>query len=92
MIIGFRLGQFDWKCLDWIKQVGVYTYWVLCIHSFEIVAMPWRLLTGWMGISELMILCDLIMRVCFITVVCILLKNITRIRYRKSSSNVIQRG
>lgn len=83
LLIGFHLGQLDWKCLDWIKQIGIYSYWILCIHAFEDIAMPWRLLTGWMGIDFLMFFCDMLMKSCFIFIVCFLLKQYMKFKYQR---------
>lgn len=83
MLIGFRLGQLDWKYIDWVKQIGVYTYWILCIHSFEIVAMPWRLLTGWIGIPSLMFFSDMLLKSSFIFIVCMLLKKYMKFKYQR---------
>ena len=27
--------------LDWLKQLGTYSYWIMCIHCIEINCIPW---------------------------------------------------
>lgn len=41
VLLGLELGRKEWKILDPIKNIGVYTYWILCIHSVECMCVPW---------------------------------------------------
>ena len=41
LFIGIRLAQTEWKGLDWIRQLGMYSYWIFALHSIEMEALPW---------------------------------------------------
>lgn len=34
----------EWKCTDWIMEIGRRSLWVLCIHSIEMSVFPWDIL------------------------------------------------
>lgn len=40
-VLGAYAGQCEWKWLDYCKQIGIYTYWIMCIHSVELICFPW---------------------------------------------------
>ncbi len=42
IIAGIWLGQFEWKCTDFLKEMGVYSFWILSVHTVEMFAFPWR--------------------------------------------------
>lgn len=41
LLMGISIGKYECVLTDWIKTIGVYTYWIICIHSFELAAFPW---------------------------------------------------
>lgn len=45
LILGIHMSAWEWKGLDGLRKVGVYSYWILCIHSVELVCIPWYTLT-----------------------------------------------
>lgn len=34
-------GRCEWRLLEPIKTVGMYSYWIICIHAVETVSIPW---------------------------------------------------
>ena len=87
MLIGFRLGQINCSCFDSIKYIGIYTYWIICIHSFEVIAMPWWLLTDWISSPRVKIVFTFLFRSLFIAVICFILKEFSKYRYRRRIQN-----
>lgn len=39
--LGIYFSRFELKWLDWLKQLGTYSYWIMCIHCVEINCIPW---------------------------------------------------
>ena len=78
------LGSFEWKGLAWIKLAGVYSYWILCLHSAEMDIIPWYLnaqlfsLHPWWGLAA-----ELFIKAWIFVLGCILLKKISRKKYRR---------
>lgn len=42
--IFLHLNLVENKVFDWIKWIGRYTMWILCIHSVEAAVVPWKIL------------------------------------------------
>lgn len=38
---GVYFSRFELKGLEWLKQLGTYSYWIMCIHCVEINCIPW---------------------------------------------------
>lgn len=41
MLLGIHFGKPEWKGLNRINQLGLYTYWIFAIHAVEMEALPW---------------------------------------------------
>lgn len=74
---GIWINAIDNPLIEKIGQLGRYTMWILCIHSFEATVFPWSWLSYF--ISENTVagcLAKLLLRCLFIFCICILLKRI----------------
>ncbi len=49
MLIGLWINNIDFILIDKIKNIGMYTYWIMCIHSIEMICIPWYRLTDAMA-------------------------------------------
>ena len=75
MLVGFRLGKLEWRGLDWLKKMGTYSYWIFCIHSVEMMALPWSVWSQHMANhQQLAYLIESVLRAGIIVVVCVILK------------------
>ena len=84
VFVGVYLGLFDWKITEWLKQIGVFTYWVLCIHSVEVGFPQWAMLVDMLGSHQyiaLVIECG--MKAVLIGFLCVGLKKFSQFRYRR---------
>lgn len=88
--LGFLCGRKEWKVLDPIKNVGVYTYWILCIHSVESWCIPWYKWSEFMGREKALLAfgLDLLVTAVLLTVCCFVLKMITKLKYKLSRINL----
>lgn len=81
-LIGIQGNRLEWKQLDGIKHVGVYTYWILCIHSIETICIPWYLLAEAMAENPQL---GFVIQVICVAIILIgmyfVLKQITKYRY-----------
>lgn len=91
LLVGIYLGRLEWPLFDGIKSVGVYTYWIVCIHCFEQSSLPWWMWREAMvGQPLLGFVIEIIARALFLAGVCIMLKKFSKYRYkRKLEKNAI---
>lgn len=91
ILVGIYFGQKEWRILDWIKQIGIHTYWILCIHSVEMQALPWHLIAEKMPNNHtLAVIIEIILKAFLVTTVCICLKHISKHNYRKKLARMKQ--
>ena len=93
IIAGLYIEKLEWKLLDGIRQIGMYTYWILCIHSVEAGFPQWSVLVDQFGRHQyLAFFVECALRGLLIALVCILLKKRTKYRanQRRIKSYVIK--
>lgn len=78
-----NLEQFEGKILDGIRKIGVYSYWILCIHSVEDGCMQWELFINAMPNQYVAFFGEIILKVIIITSGCVLLRRISKRKYRR---------
>lgn len=83
VFLGVLSGQCNWKGIEWIKVIGVHTYWIMCIHSVEYMGMPWYELAQEKTNSYLWIGIEIFIKAILIAISCMMLKRISRFRYMK---------
>lgn len=81
--VSLRIGRFEWKGLDWIKQIGVYSYWILCIHTVEARLAQWNILAASMSSQGVAFILELAIKAGIIISVCHILKKISKYKYRR---------
>lgn len=83
-VCGVYLGKLEWKAFDLIRVVGVYSLYVICIHSVEYKFLPWYLIylsmPTHMGLS---IALEILLRIIIIGSVCVIVKKINYQKYRR---------
>ena len=78
------LGTFEFKGFGLVKLAGIYSYWILCLHSAEMDIIPWylnaQLFSGhpWWGLGM-----ELFIKVWIYILGCMLLKRISKRKYRR---------
>ena len=84
LFIGIRLAQTEWKGLDWIRQLGMYSYWIFALHSIEMEALPWshwlQPLAAWPAAALLL---EALAKIVLFTAGCTLLKKAAKYRYQR---------
>jgi fucose 4-O-acetylase-like acetyltransferase len=78
-----HLGIREWRGLDWFRQIGVYTYWILCIHVIEDGCMQWELIIDAMPNRHAAFFCIVFLKAAILTAGCFVLKRIAQYRYRR---------
>lgn len=74
----------------WLKKMGLYSYWIICIHSFETEAIPWFLYVqalssyNWWLVFGL----ELVLKAIILTAGCVALKAITKWCYKRKLQRV----
>ena len=82
--IGIYVGECDGKILDIIKEVGIYSYWVICIHSVEQKCIPWKRLALFTAENQnIGFILALFMKAAIITICCMIIKRFEKWKYGK---------
>lgn len=84
MFAGVLLGKPDWTALSWLKKIGMYSYWIVCLHGFETEAFPWFIMCQSLQDRQLAAFgLEMLIKIVFITAGCIVIKKISMYRYRR---------
>ena len=84
LVIGIYIGSFEWKAFDIVNSVGIYSYWVLCIHSIEQKCLPWKsLILATEDYPNHGFILTLLLKAIIIALGCNLLKMLNRWSYRR---------
>lgn len=89
LFAGLMLGSCQARILDPIKSIGMYTFWILCIHSVEMICLPWYM------ISQKYIpnnpVCafalEILLKAVIITIGCIVFKQVSKAKYKRRLQN-----
>ena len=89
LFLGAYSGQAEWKGLDWIRIIGIFSYWIICIHNVEQICIPWYRWGEMMAEHQVLgFLIEISIKAVIYTAVCLILKRITRYQYlRKRGSH-----
>lgn len=85
---GVYLGRMEWRWLDGIKQIGVYTYWILCIHVVEDGCMQWGAWIEWIRHDYIAFALILCVKAVIIFCACLGLKRLTQYRYKRRKATL----
>lgn len=84
LILSLRLGQWEWKGLDWMKQIGIYAFWIMCVHSVELICLPWNKIVKAMPEYPLLAFAiEIALKVLIFAVSCTVLKSISQRKYQR---------
>lgn len=84
LVIGIRIGKCEWKIFDVVHSVGIYSYWVLCIHSIEQKCLPWKdFIRATEQYPNQGFILTLLIKALLISGCCMLLRRLNRWKYRK---------
>ena len=82
MILGIHGSRLTWKGLNWLKKIGMYSYWIICIHGVEMLACPWDIVMPKLPPYPAFFL-EVALKIIIITGVCTILKKISQNKYKK---------
>lgn len=84
LCLSVRAAQMDWKWCDGINTVGIYSYWILCLHSVENTCIPWYRWSELMENHQILgFLGELAVKTIIYIVGCLILKKRTQYKYLK---------
>lgn len=91
LILSLYAGQWEWKGLDWIKQIGIYAFWIMCVHSVELICLPWsRIVKTIPEYPLLAFAIEIVLKVLIFVVSCTVLKKISHIKYQRMRARKCQ--
>lgn len=87
VLLWVAVGQYEGKFIDLIRTIGTYSYWILAVHSVEMMALPWTLWPGVIPDHPLLAYgIEQFLRVILLTTCCCILKKTVRFRYKRRIS------
>ena len=94
MMLGIMIGKIEWRILDPVKFLGMYSYWILAFHAVEQGSMPWQLLRVYRVYDgSLYYGIEILLKAVFILIGCVVLKQITKLKYkRRTAKKTAQRA
>ena len=84
MLLSIHISRFEVRALEWISNIGVYSYWLIIVHAIEMEVIPWYFMPLSMP-DHLLIafFIEILIKIVIMTVTCILMKEIAKRRYRR---------
>lgn len=84
ILFGVYIGRCEWKGLDWVKKIGVHSYWILGIHSVEMHCVPWGTMSKALSKHQTFaFFLEVFLKAVIMTICCMILKKIGRMRYNR---------
>ena len=84
LLLSIILGNKKWRILDSIKKVGVYTYWIMCIHAVEMSCIPWYYWSNCMKDHQILAyLIEVAITTVLLFISCTMIKRFVIWRYRR---------
>ena len=91
LALGVKCGDLEWKLLEPIKAIGVYTYWIICIHSAEQTCIPWyRWSALWTDHQLRGFAGEVVIKAAIYITVCFFLKKLTQLKYKKAKQKALK--
>lgn len=81
--IGLMLNRIKWNGMEFFRKCGMYSYWILMVHTIDMIAVPWHDLLRNNSLPLLEFAIELGLRVWIIVIGCTIIKMISQIRYRQ---------
>ena len=90
--LGIRLGRLKWKMIGLINEIGVYSYWIICIHSLEQKCIPWNKFAALFAESQnLGFILALGIKAMIIASGCMLLRKVGQWKYERKKRKIMQK-
>lgn len=83
LLAGVAISQRQWKGLRWIETIGVYSFWIMCVHAVENECMHWYLLIDAIPDQHISFLMEIVLKAFLITAGCVILKQLQKTKYRR---------
>lgn len=84
LVCGTYFGRLEWKSLDWMKTVGMYSFYIMCIHSVETNCLPWNQI--FLSMPTQMghaIVLEILLKIAVIGSACVIVKKVNYQKYRR---------
>lgn len=87
---GLFLNKIKWDWLEFVRKCGMYSYWILIVHTVDYLAVPWWNLWEENPSVYLAFVIELGLRILIITTGCDIIKKITQVRYKNKMEKSIK--
>jgi|GEM_PF-2289753 len=86
--IGLIIRDATFPFSGMIRQIGMYSYWIMCIHSVELTCLPWHAFARSMSLPEgIVFTIEILLKAILILVCCGALKKLTKYKYKRKLAN-----
>lgn len=83
LFAGVYCDRFEWKWLEWFRKMGMYSYWIIIVHSLETLSFPWYELDLENSIPLLAFSIEVAMKIIIILTGCTICKKLSQSRYKR---------
>lgn len=91
LCLSIKTNNLEGKLFEWIRKLGVYSYWIICIHTVEETCIPWYY---WSEMNKdhqiFAFTVELLIKFVLIVLVCTLLKKLSQYKYAKRRASYEQ--
>ena len=91
LFYGIKADRYENKAADLFRTIGIYTYWIMCIHCVELVVIPWYRWGAVMSAHPVLaFLIDGCVKAVIILSGCKMLKTISKYNYKRKMKRYAQ--
>jgi len=83
LFAGVYCDRLEWKWLEPLRKMGMYSYWIIIVHSIETLGFPWYELKQESPSSLLAFCIEVAMKVIIITTGCAICKRLSQSKYKR---------
>lgn len=83
LFVGVYCDRLEWKWLELFRKMGMYSYWIIIVHSIETLSFPWYELDLENPISLLAFLIEITLKIVIITTGCMICKKLSQAKYKR---------
>ena len=83
LYVGVWCDRLEWKWLELFRKMGMYSYWIIIVHSLETLSFPWYELDLENPVPLLAFSIEITLKTIIIISGCVILKRLSQSKYRR---------
>lgn len=84
MYVGLLIQNLTFPLSGIIRKAGMYSYWIMCIHSVELASLPWHAFSRSLNLPEGIVFpIEIFLKTIIISLCCVVIKKMTKLKYKR---------